>query len=139
MRDGRAVHAGGAAKTAFLIATLSLTSSSAAFANDLRVETGAVERVSGTGALRVPAKVSWKNAWRNARNHDAVWLFVKVRNGPNAGWRHARLLASSRSASPPLIRPHHTSTTIRGAGDFEALGAGSRGAGGYSAGRRCGR
>ena len=48
-----------------------------AFANDLRVETGSIERVAGSNALRVSAKVSWKNAWRNARNYDAVWLFVK--------------------------------------------------------------
>jgi formylglycine-generating enzyme required for sulfatase activity len=102
MCDERTVHAGRAASTGFLIAALSLTLASAAFANDLRVETGAVERVSGSGAIRVPAKLSWKNAWRNAKNNDAVWLFVKVRNGPNAGWRHARLLATSRSASTPL-------------------------------------
>src|SRR5215203_5635101 len=48
------------------------------------------------------SKVRWNNAWRNAKNHDAVWLFVKVRSGPNAGWRHARLLATSRSASTPM-------------------------------------
>ena len=102
MRDGRVVDAAGVAKTALLISALSLALSATAFASDLRVETGALERVSGTGALRVPAKISWKNSWRNAKNHDAVWLFVKVRTGPNAIWRHARLLAASRSTSTPM-------------------------------------
>ena len=103
MRDGRRVGTvGGAAAIALVVAGLSAASPSAARANDLRVETGAVERVSGTVALRVPAKVSWKNAWRNAKNHDAVWLFVKVRSGPNAGWRHARLLPTSHGASTPI-------------------------------------
>jgi formylglycine-generating enzyme required for sulfatase activity len=102
MRNGRTVGAARAAATALLISVLSATSASTARANDLRVETGAVERVSGGGGLRVPVKVSWRNAWRNARNHDAVWLFVKVRGGPNASWRHARLLPTSRGASTPL-------------------------------------
>jgi formylglycine-generating enzyme required for sulfatase activity len=102
MREGRTIHAGRAAKTAILIAALTVSFSSTAIANDLRVETGAVERVAGTGALRVSAKVSWKNAWRNARNHDAVWLFLKFRGGPNATWRHARLLPTSRSATSTI-------------------------------------
>ena len=50
-------------------------------ANDLRVETRRVRRPDGAAALRVDAAVSWKNAWRNARNHDAVWLVVKLRGG----------------------------------------------------------
>lgn len=102
MRDGRTPGAARAGKTALLISVLVTAFPSSALANDLRVETGAVERAAGSGGLRVPAKVSWKNAWRNARNHDAVWLFVKVRGGPNAPWRHARLLPASRSASTPV-------------------------------------
>jgi formylglycine-generating enzyme required for sulfatase activity len=69
-------------------------------ANDLRVETGAIDRSAG---VRVSARLGWKNAWRNARNHDAVWLFVKLRAGPNAPWRHVRLAASSgQGAGSPL-------------------------------------
>src|SRR5262245_48420973 len=74
------------------------TPTSVALGNDLRVETRSVDRSANTGA-RVTAKVSWKNAWRNARNHDAVWLFVKVRPGPNAGWRHVKLAATPRGAA----------------------------------------
>jgi formylglycine-generating enzyme required for sulfatase activity len=74
----------------------------AAFANDLRVETGRVERAAGSSALSISAKVGWKNAWRNARNFDAVWLFVKARPGPNAPWRHARLASSPRGPAGTL-------------------------------------
>jgi len=76
--------------------------STPALANDLRVETGSVERVAGSNTLRVHAKVSWKNAWRNARNYDAVWLFVKIRPGPNAPWRHARLASTPGNANAPI-------------------------------------
>jgi hypothetical protein len=79
MRDGRGLDAAGVAKTALLISALSLALSAAAFASDLRVETGALERVSGTGALRVSAKVSWKNAWRNEEPRCRLAL----REGPH--------------------------------------------------------
>ncbi len=88
--------------TPALLALLTSTAvPTAVHANDLRVETGAVERVSGSPTLRVSATVSWKNAWRNTRNHDAVWLFVKLRPSGNAPWRHARV-SSSRDAAGRL-------------------------------------
>jgi formylglycine-generating enzyme required for sulfatase activity len=69
-------------------------------ANDLKIESGAIDR-SGPN-VRVTAKVSWKNAWRNVKNHDAVWLFVKVRGAPVGAWRHARVAASSSASPSPL-------------------------------------
>ena len=93
-------HTAGALAVALLVAAISVPTSSA-FANDLRVETGSIERPANAG-LRVAATVSWKNAWRNARNYDAVWLFVKVRPGPNAGWRHVRLAATPRGATSTI-------------------------------------
>jgi len=80
-----------------IVAVLASSPLSAALANDLRIATGAVERSAGASGPRVTAKVAWKNAWRNARNHDAVWLFVKVRLAPNAPWRHVRLAATGDS------------------------------------------
>lgn len=69
-------------------------------ANGLRIESGAIDRSGGT--VRVSAKVSWKNAWRNAKNHDAVWLFVKARGGPSGPWRHVRIASSSPAANGML-------------------------------------
>ncbi|HUQ80428.1 MAG TPA: SUMF1/EgtB/PvdO family nonheme iron enzyme [Gemmatimonadaceae bacterium] len=91
-----------AARTILCLAILAVRSASSALANDLRIEGRPLERVTGAGGLRVTARVSWKNAWRNARNYDAAWLFVKVRPGPNAPWRHARLAATSRTAAAPF-------------------------------------
>lgn len=71
---------------------------SVAHATDLRIETGRVERVPASGAIRVTASVAWKNAWRNARNHDAVWLFAKIRPRQGGPWTHARLLSASMQA-----------------------------------------
>jgi len=87
-----------AGTSAFLSAVLS----SALLANDLKVETGTVDRVAGSNAVRVAAKVSWKNAWRTARNYDAAWLFVKFRPSPNAPWRHARIASTPRVANGPI-------------------------------------
>jgi len=87
-----------------IVAVLASSPFSTALANDLRIETGAVERTAGSAGLRVSAKVAWKNAWRNARNYDAVWLFVKVRPSPNAPWRHVRL-AAMREGGPLACAP----------------------------------
>ena len=87
-----------------IVGVLASSPFSTALANDLRIETGAVERTAGSAALRVSAKVAWKNAWRNARNYDAVWLFVKVRPSPNAPWRHVRL-AATREGGPLACAP----------------------------------
>ena len=65
----------------------------------LRIQTGAVERDSSQ--LRVRATVAWKNAWRNDRNHDAVWVFAKLRAAPSSSWRHARLRGVT-SSSPTV-------------------------------------
>jgi formylglycine-generating enzyme required for sulfatase activity len=76
---------------------------SRAHATEIHVATRGVERVAGSDAIQVIAHVTWKNAWRNARNHDAAWLFLKMRVGPNGGWTHARLRAiAADSASPSL-------------------------------------
>ncbi|MBM4020000.1 MAG: hypothetical protein FJ288_17045 [Planctomycetes bacterium] len=37
--------------------------------------------------------ISWSNSWRDKNNHDAVWVFFKVRPDDKADWQHARLAA----------------------------------------------
>lgn len=63
-------------------------------ATEIRVTTRGLDRAAGGSALTVVADVSWKNAWRNARNYDAAWLFVKARLGPGGAWTHVRLRAA---------------------------------------------
>ena len=92
---------------ALLVSALAIAATPApSRANDLRVSAGALQREAG-GSLRVPVRVSWKNAWRNAKNYDAVWLFVKLRGAPNAGWRHARIasITGEGGGSPFACQP----------------------------------
>jgi formylglycine-generating enzyme required for sulfatase activity len=72
----------------------------------------------------VPAQVTWKNAWRNARNHDAVWLFVKIRGTPNGSWRHARLSSAVSSSATPALTCHVSADRV---GAFCAPAAAHRG------------
>jgi hypothetical protein len=37
--------------------------------------------------------VSWQNSWRDKTNHDAAWVFFKVRAEGETGWQHVRLAA----------------------------------------------
>ncbi len=73
---------------------------SAAFATSLQIRNVALVG-SDTAPRAVRFEVSWKNGWSNARNHDAAWLFVKLRETGNVEEDavHARLAASGHSAS----------------------------------------
>lgn len=49
---------------------------------------------AGIASAHVEFRVAWPGAWRDARNHDAAWLFVKVAGldaQGEAAVRHARL------------------------------------------------
>ena len=48
-------------------------------ANGLRIDTGKVQSAAESKTVRVDARVTWKNGWRNSRNYDAVWVVVKLR------------------------------------------------------------
>ena len=37
--------------------------------------------------------VAWADSWRHEVNHDAVWVFFKVRAEGATGWQHVRLVA----------------------------------------------
>jgi formylglycine-generating enzyme required for sulfatase activity len=86
---------------ALLSLALLVTMAAPAAANELRIETRGVARSSGAPTLRVEANVSWKNAWRNPRNHDAVWLIVKLRGKPGASWQHGKLRAVRAAGATP--------------------------------------
>ena len=79
---------------------LALATPASLYANDLKLQSTTISR-SGSN-LRVTTNVSWKNSWRNSKNFDAVWLVVKLRVGPNGGWGHARIAATSPTGNGPL-------------------------------------
>ncbi len=80
-------------------------------ASELRVEAATVTRTSA-GVPRVHTRVAWKNAWRNAKNHDAVWLAVKMRTSKGGRWRHARISAAASNATNPSIECAPTADQI---------------------------
>lgn len=60
------------------------------FSTNIRVTGVEVEHLSDTArGLSVRFTLAWDNAWRNAKNHDAAWIFVKFKpNDPEYNARH---------------------------------------------------
>ena len=87
-----------------LAAVLLLLCSRTAGATNLAVTDVAIARVPNTPTAHVTSNVAWQNAWRNERNHDAAWIFVKVRaaGGP---WRHASIIRASLQPVARLLQP----------------------------------
>ena len=47
----------------------------------------------GDGTATLTFDVSWKGSWRHEGNHDAAWVFFKVRAADAEAWQHVRLAA----------------------------------------------
>jgi formylglycine-generating enzyme required for sulfatase activity len=109
---------------AVLMGTSISLNAAPALANELRLETLRTYVSPGQRTVRVDARVRWKNAWRNARNHDAVWLVVKVRANPRGEWSHAKL-ARAALANPSPVGACQVSRD--GVGAFCSAGAVYRG------------
>jgi hypothetical protein len=61
-------------------------------ADNLKIESVTVSpRDVRTATVRFD--ISWDNSWRHEANHDAVWVFFKVRTDDKSEWRHVRLAA----------------------------------------------
>src|SRR5262245_1202044 len=71
-----------------------------ATANELRISTTGVQRGADAKTLRVDARATWKNGWRNSRNHDALWFVVKLRGNPRTAWTHGRLVRAVTQGAP---------------------------------------
>lgn len=59
--------------------------------------------------MRAVFDVSWKNAWRSARNHDAAWIFLKLRR-ENGSFTHVRLAAAGHSVVSTQVSGAPTAT-----------------------------
>jgi formylglycine-generating enzyme required for sulfatase activity len=78
----------------------------------------AVAPTAGVSNANVELRIAWPGAWRDARNHDAVWVFVKISGIDAQGEvtvRHARLTGtpavldsgSTAGAFKPAIEAPH--------------------------------
>lgn len=66
------------------------------WANNVRVEnTTVLGYQPSLGLAKVGFDISWDNSWRYTNiNHDAVWVFFKVRGESQTNWQHVRLAGS---------------------------------------------
>jgi formylglycine-generating enzyme required for sulfatase activity len=48
----------------------------------------------GGGAVKAEFDLAWENAWRDASNYDACWVFVKYSVDAGVTWSHATMAAS---------------------------------------------
>lgn len=60
------------------------------FANNLDV-TNVTVRPINHQSTGIEFDLSWDNSWRDACNHDAVWLFAKYTTDGGTNWRHVTL------------------------------------------------
>jgi len=71
-----------------------------AFATSLEIRNVELVPPGSIPPRAVRFEVSWKNGWSNAKNHDAAWVFVKLRVAEEEPFFvHARLAPSGHSAS----------------------------------------
>lgn len=66
-----------------------------AFANNLAISKASLTGQNTTArTVQVEFNIVWENAWRDAANYDAVWLFAKYSTDNGVTWQHATLKTS---------------------------------------------
>jgi formylglycine-generating enzyme required for sulfatase activity len=87
----------------FLLVLHLITCSSFVFASDLKIE-GIEWSANGKDVYKAKFTITWNNSWRNDRNYDAVWVFLKYITPPqNTQYRHALLMSSGHR----LLQNHY--------------------------------
>jgi len=87
-----------------------------AMANNLQIANTTLVAGNAAGTVLVQFDISWENSWRtdtDAKNWDAVWLFVKYRvNGGD--WQHATLSTTAGDHTAPTGAQIETVTDGKG-------------------------
>jgi len=63
------------------------------FNTKLRIENVSLKPRDEKSAL-LRFDIAWEDSWRNATNHDAVWVFFKAQPAGGTNWQHVNLVAS---------------------------------------------
>ncbi len=87
-RNGYTLASAGAAA----IACALMLGVGAACAQEARIENITVTPRDAKTAT-VKFDIAWDNSWRDKTNHDATWVFFKVRADDKSDWQHVRLVA----------------------------------------------
>ncbi|MEI6165666.1 MAG: SUMF1/EgtB/PvdO family nonheme iron enzyme [bacterium] len=77
-------------------AAFSLVMVGHAWANNLVVTNLAVS-VRDTLTAEIKFDIVWENSWRSSSNHDAAWVFFKVRSDAQSAWQHVMLAGAGRN------------------------------------------
>lgn len=88
-------------------------------ANNPHITNYGISFVSEEGYAMIRLGLSWENSWRDAENHDALWLFVKYFESD--AWQHATLnyVDGTASGDGHVVPPEAAlSTTPDGMGAF---------------------
>ena len=77
------------------IASCFLLYGSSIFASDIKIEGIEWSRDIAPLQYKVKFTVSWNNSWRNDKNYDAAWIFLKyvAPSYQQASYRHAKLMS----------------------------------------------
>lgn len=64
------------------------------FASDLTIEGVEWSRSANPAEYKIKFTVSWNSSWRNDKNHDAAWVFIKYISPSyqQTSYRHAKLM-----------------------------------------------
>ncbi|MEM7084912.1 MAG: SUMF1/EgtB/PvdO family nonheme iron enzyme [Bacteroidota bacterium] len=76
------------------VIAIAMLLSIAGLANNIQIADIQFNRNKGT----VDFQLSWENCWKNDKNHDAAWVFVKLLPS-DGGYIHGNLAASGHNAS----------------------------------------
>ncbi len=90
-----------------------------ALANNPQITSYGISVNAEEGYAMITLDISWENSWRDAENHDALWVFVKYY--ADGTWRHAALnYADGTSAGDGHVAPPgaELATTADGMGVF---------------------
>ena len=117
-------------KRASLLYALLLAMGSSVLGNNIQITNGGLaDQNIGQQFTMVQFDISWDNSWRNPRNHDAAWVFVKysANGGP---WQHATInYVDGTAANDGHVEPagSQIQTSSDGRGVFVSQGSSGSG------------
>ncbi|MGZ8550157.1 MAG: SUMF1/EgtB/PvdO family nonheme iron enzyme [Chitinophagaceae bacterium] len=78
----------------FYLALIFIFSCTTIFSSDLAIEGIEWNRSADPAQYKIKFTVSWNNSWRNDKNYDAAWIFLKYVSPVYqvASYRHAKLM-----------------------------------------------
>jgi hypothetical protein len=100
-------------KKAYWLLFIAVIFSLRSFANGIILSN--LTSVSGPNYVQLQFDISWNNSWFNATNHDAAWVFFKLKDN-DGQWKHLSLTGANNSIGAGyaiVVPPDLTGAMIR--------------------------